>query len=102
MDAERAHGFRYSQRAYLIQLRRAGPDAPGGSDRVRSAGRSFCARCRGVGDRVGDPRRRSGPPCLYEVGLVPPTLFDTELAALLGYPRVALGTMIEELLEARY
>ena len=24
VDAERAHGFRYSQRAYLIQLRRAG------------------------------------------------------------------------------
>ena len=41
-------------------------------------------------------------PCLYEVGLVPRTLFDTELAArLLGYPRVALGTMIEELLGVR-
>jgi ribonuclease D len=40
--------------------------------------------------------------CLYEVGLVPTTLFDTELAArLLGYPRVALGTMIEELLGVR-
>jgi ribonuclease D len=40
--------------------------------------------------------------CLYEVGLIPTTLFDTELAArLLGYPRVALGTMLEELLGVR-
>ena len=36
-------------------------------------------------------------PCLFEVGLVPQRLFDTELAArLLGFPRVALGTMVEE------
>ena len=40
--------------------------------------------------------------CLAEIGLLPPRLFDTELAArLLGYPRVALGTMIEELLGVR-
>jgi ribonuclease D len=40
--------------------------------------------------------------CLYELGLVPQTLFDTELAArLLGFPRVALGTMLEELLGVR-
>ena len=36
-------------------------------------------------------------PCLFEVGLLPTSLFDTELAArLLGYPRVALGTMVEQ------
>ena len=41
-------------------------------------------------------------PCLHEVGLVPTMLFDTELAArLLGYPRVALGTMVEELMGVR-
>ena len=40
--------------------------------------------------------------CLAEIGLLPPRLFDTELAArLLGYPRVALGTMIEELFGVR-
>ena len=39
---------------------------------------------------------------MYEIGLRPRTLFDTELAGrLLGYPRVALGTMIEELFGVR-
>ena len=34
--------------------------------------------------------------------MVPRTLFDTELAArLLNYPRVALGTMLEELFGVR-
>jgi ribonuclease D len=38
-------------------------------------------------------------PCLAEVGLVPSTLFDTELAGrLLGLPRVGLGPMVEQLL----
>jgi ribonuclease D len=37
--------------------------------------------------------------CLAEVGLVPSTLFDTELAGrLLGLPRVGLGPMVEQLL----
>ena len=41
-------------------------------------------------------------PCLFEVGMTPVRLFDTELAArLLNYPRVALGTMLEELLDVR-
>jgi ribonuclease D len=38
-------------------------------------------------------------PCLAEVGFRPQQLFDTELAGrLLGYPRVALGTLVEEVL----
>jgi ribonuclease D len=38
-------------------------------------------------------------PCLAEVGFRPQRLFDTELAGrLLGYPRVALGTLVEEVL----
>jgi ribonuclease D len=41
-------------------------------------------------------------PCLAEVGYRPRLLFDTELAGrLLGYPRVALGTMLEEILGYR-
>ncbi len=39
-------------------------------------------------------------PCLAEVGLVPSTLFDTELAGrLAGLPRVGLGPMVEQLLD---
>jgi ribonuclease D len=38
-------------------------------------------------------------PCLAEVGLVPASLFDTELAArLAGLPRVGLGPLVEQLL----
>jgi len=38
-------------------------------------------------------------PCLDEIGFRPRRLFDTELAGrLLGYPRVALGTLVEEVL----
>jgi ribonuclease D len=41
-------------------------------------------------------------PCLAEIGYRPGTIFDTELAGrLLGYPRVALGTMVEEVLGYR-
>ncbi|HET9301414.1 MAG TPA: HRDC domain-containing protein [Propionibacteriaceae bacterium] len=103
MDAERAHGFRYSQRAYLIQLRRAGagthlvdPTAFGQPADL-SALRAAVAGAEWVIHAAGQDL-----PCLYEVGLIPTSLFDTELAArLLGYPRVALGTMIEELLGVR-
>jgi ribonuclease D len=103
MDAERAHGFRYSQRAYLIQLRRAGS----GTHLVDPIAFGQPADLSTLGAVVSDAEwviHAAGQdlPCLYEVGLVPKTLFDTELAArLLGYPRVALGTMIEELLGVR-
>ena len=103
MDAERAHGFRYIQRAYLIQLRRAGA----GTHLVDPTAFGQPADLSVLGAAVSDAEwviHAAGQdlPCLYEVGLVPTTLFDTELAArLLGYPRVALGTMIEEMLGVR-
>ena len=103
VDAERAHGFRYSQRAYLIQLRRAGS----GTHLVDPIAFGQPADLSTLGAAVSDAEwvihaASQDLRCLYEVGLVPTTLFDTELAArLLGYPRVALGTMIEELLGIR-
>jgi ribonuclease D len=103
VDAERAHGFRYSQRAYLIQLRRAGSGLIWWI-RSRSVSQPIFSA---LGDAVSEAEwvihaASQDLPCLYEVGLVPTSLFDTELAArLLGYPRVALGTMIEELLGVR-
>ena len=103
VDAERAHGFRYSQRAYLIQLRRAGagthlvdPTSFGQPADLSPLNAAISGTEWVIHAANQDLR------CLYEVGLVPTTLFDTELAArLLGYPRVALGTMIEELLGVR-
>ena len=103
VDAERAHGFRYSQRAYLIQLRRAGA----GSHLIDPIAFGEPADLSALGTALADAEwiihaASQDLPCLFEVGLVPTTLFDTELAArLLGYPRVALGTMIEELFGVR-
>lgn len=97
VDAERASGFRYSQRAYLIQVfrRDAGtflfdPPAIGRFDELNAA--------------IADDEwvlhaATQDLVCLREVGLDPHHLFDTELAArLLGMPRVGLGTVVEELL----
>lgn len=106
VDAERAHGFRYSQRAYLIQLRRAGSGThmvdPIAFGHVSEDGAIVAADLSELRRAVLDAEwivhaASQDLPCLFEVGLVPQRLFDTELAArLLGYPRVALGTMIEE------
>jgi ribonuclease D len=97
VDAERASGFRYSQRAYLIQMfrRDAGVflfDPPAIGD------------FSGLQDAVGDApwilhAASQDLACLREVGLDPKTIFDTELGArLLGFPRVGLATIVEELL----
>ena len=113
VDAERAHGFRYSQRAYLIQLRRAGsgthlvdpiafaPPADGAGAQAPAADLRPLAAAIADAEWVIHAASQDLP-CLFQVGLVPRTLFDTELAArLLGFPRVALGTMLEELLGVR-
>lgn len=97
IDAERASGYRYSQRAYLIQIFR------------RGAG-TFLFDPPAVGDfaelnAVIAPEEwilhaaSQDLTCLREVGLDPTRLFDTELAArLAGLPRVGLGAVVEDLL----
>lgn len=102
VDAERASGFRYSNRAYLIQIRRSGA----GSVLIDPVSHG------------GDPLTVLQPvaevleqdewilhsadqdlPCLAEVGMRPPALYDTELAGrLAGFERVNLATMVERLL----
>ena len=100
VDAERASGYRYGQRAYLVQVRREGagtvlidpiacPDLSGMDAALRDVEAVLHAASQDL-------------PCLAEIGYRPRTLFDTELAGrLLGYPRVALGTMLEEILGYR-
>jgi ribonuclease D len=100
IDAERASGYRYGQRAYLVQLRREGagtvlidpiacPDLSGVDAALAGAEAVLHAASQDL-------------PCLAEIGYRPRRLFDTELAGrLLGYPRVALGTMLEEVLGYR-
>jgi ribonuclease D len=102
IDAERASGFRYSNRAYLVQIRRAGA----GSVLIDPV------------NHGGDPVATIAPvaavlaqdewvlhaadqdlPCLGELGMIPPRLYDTELAGrLAGFDRVNLAAMVERLL----
>lgn len=97
IDAERASGFRYSQRAYLIQVFRRGagiflfdPPAIGSFDELNAAIRE---------DEWVLHAASQDLACLREVGLDPTTIFDTELGArLAGLPRVGLGTVVESLL----
>lgn len=96
-DAERASGYRYGQRAYLIQLRR--PDVgtllidPVTLPDLTVVTETFADAEWVIHAAIQDLT------CLAGVGMTPPRLFDTELAGrLLGYPRVALGTLVEALL----
>ncbi|MDE3723830.1 ribonuclease D [Nocardiopsis sp. N85] len=100
VDAERASGYRYGQRAYLVQLRREGA----GSALIDPIA---CPDLSGLDDAVRDIEvvlhaAHQDLPCLTEVNLRPRRLFDTELAGrLLGYQRVGLGFMVERMLNVR-
>ncbi|MFC6713618.1 HRDC domain-containing protein [Branchiibius cervicis] len=97
IDAERASGYRYGNRAYLVQLRRNGagtflfdpaaiPDLSPVQDAIGGAEWILHAATQ---DLV----------CLAEVGLRPASLFDTEVGArLAGLPRVGLAAVIEHYL----
>ncbi|MGI8458843.1 MAG: HRDC domain-containing protein [Propionibacteriaceae bacterium] len=106
VDAERAHGFRYSQRAYLIQLRRAGSGTHL-IDPIAMAEDGGPADLSELGAAIADAEwivhaASQDLPCLAEVGLVPQRLFDSELAGrLLDFPRVNLGTLLAELFHVR-
>ncbi len=97
VDAERASGYRYSQRAYLVQLRRTGA----GTILIDPIA---CPDLAPLGAALADTEwvlhaATQDLACLREVGLAPPRIFDTELGGrLAGYPRVGLGPMVEELL----
>ena len=102
VDAERASGFRYSNRAYLIQIRRAGAGTvlidpvSHGTDPLKAL--------RPVAEVLGTDEwilhsADQDLPCLSEVGMRPPALYDTELAGrLAGFERVNLATMVQRLL----
>jgi ribonuclease D len=101
VDAERASGFRYSARAYLIQVKRIGgglhlidpiPFGPGHqlfsdlNDLLNT-------------DEVILHASTQDLPCLRELGINPIKLFDTELAGrIAGLPRVGLGPLLESIM----
>jgi ribonuclease D len=101
VDAERASGFRYSARAYLIQIKRIDgglhlidpiPFGPGHqlfidlNDLLNT-------------DEVILHASTQDLPCLRELGINPAKLFDTELAGrIAGLPRVGLGPLLESIM----
>ena len=97
VDAERASGYRYGHRAYLVQLRRAGA----GTFLIDPI---LCPDLSGIDAALAGTEAvlhaaSQDLPCLTEIGYRPRILFDTELAGrLLGFPRVALGTLVETVL----
>ncbi|MFD7444683.1 HRDC domain-containing protein [Streptomyces sp. NPDC059909] len=97
VDAERASGYRYGQRAYLVQLRREGA----GTALIDPVG---CPDLSALGEALAGTEwilhaATQDLPCLREIGMAPTRLFDTELAGrLAGFPRVGLGAMVESVL----
>lgn len=103
IDAERASGFKYSSRAYLIQVHRSGTDVflidPIPLTDTASW-QKFAEFCNGVPWILHAATQDLA--CLKEVGLVPIELIDTELGSrILGLPRVGLGAACEQLLGFR-
>ena len=102
IDAERASGYKYSQRAYLIQVHRKDgglhlidpipfklEDFAPLNEILQSCETIIHASTQDL-------------PCMREIGLNPTTLFDTELGArIAGMAKVGLGPLTEELLGFR-
>jgi len=97
LDAERASGYRYGQRAYLIQIRREGS----GTWLIDPIA---CPDLSPIGDVLSEVEwilhaATQDLPCLAEVGMRPTRLFDTELGGrLAGLPRVGLAAVVEHYL----
>jgi ribonuclease D len=96
-DAERASGYRYGQATYLVQVRREGAGTAL-IDPVALPDLSALASAVGDAEWVLHAASQDLPG-LAEHGLVPPRVFDTELAArLLGMPRVGLAAVVADTL----
>lgn len=97
IDAERASGYRYGQRAYLVQLRRQGA----GTILIDPIACPDLSPLTGplVGVEWVVHAATQDLPCLRELGMSPDALFDTELGArLAGHPRVGLAAVLEHYL----
>ncbi|WP_420110586.1 HRDC domain-containing protein [Pseudactinotalea sp.] len=94
VDAERASGFRYGQRAYLVQLRREGAGTAL-IDPIPLGDLSALSEALDGTEWVLHAASQDLP-CLAEIGMRPARLFDTELAGrMLGLARVGLGPIVE-------
>ena len=104
-DAERAHGHRYWPKAYLFQIRREGAGSwlidPVALEITERADLSSLVEATGEAEWLIHAAPQDLP-CMTEVRIRPPRLFDTELAArLLGEPHVSLAALLESKLGIR-
>lgn len=94
VDAERAGSYRYSQRAYLVQVYRRGAPVllldPVGLDDFSGLAEVLAT------DEWVMQAAHNDLECLAEIDLYPERLFDTEIAAqLLGLEKVGLASLVE-------
>ena len=105
IDAERASGFRYSARAYLIQIFRRGGGLHLIDPIAINSEKNSLATIASLNDLIASEEvvihaSTQDLPCLREFGIHPQRLFDTELGArIAGCSRVGLGSLCESLLE---
>lgn len=106
VDAERASGFKYSNRAYLLQISRGNSplylvDPAAIAPELSAEPFAELAQIMQSDTWILHAATQDLP-CLNQLGLIPTSLFDTELAGrLLGLPRVGLGAMVEHFLQVR-
>ena len=101
LDAERASGFRYSHRAYLIQIAIKGvaiylvdPEGFEGDNWAKELAVAMAKTTWILHAATQDL------PCLAELGIKPTSLIDSELAArLAGLERFGLASLAEALLD---
>lgn len=97
VDVERASGFRYSQRAYLVQVYRRG-SANFLIDPLEVTDLSDLTHQFASEEWVFHAASQDLP-SLRELGVEPVSIFDTELGArIAGLPRVGLQGVVEDLL----
>ena len=105
IDTERASGYRYTDRAFLIQIRRQGAGTflidpePRANSEVSPAD-IICPLRAVLNDTVWIIHAASTDlPCLAALHLYPGEIFDTELAArLTGFDHTNLAAMVDTLL----
>ena len=101
LDAERASGFRYSARAYLIQIKRQGGGLHLIDPIAFGLNNPLLAQLNELlnSDEVILHASTQDLPCLREIGINPKHLFDTELGGrIAGLARVGLGPLLESLI----
>ncbi|MBP7835543.1 MAG: HRDC domain-containing protein [Rhodoluna sp.] len=113
LDAERASGFKYSQRAYLIQVHRKksaifliDPIAVA-MDQEQNHPTDERSAIQELGSLLATDEwilhaASQDIPCLRDLGIVPTKIFDTELGSrIAGLPRVGLGAVTEHFVNVK-